>query len=125
MKTNYDLDKSVSSDMPEDLTNNLKILENKSNIKLFKKYNNILILRDINKIKDECNRMKKKHIIELSNDLKNFCSNNINIELYKIKEIQEKANNNIHEIDNLMNVISSNDYFINLQNDIYIEVYEN
>lgn len=60
MKTNYDLDKSVSSDMPEDLTNNLKILENKSNIKLFKKYNNILILRDINKIKDECNRMKKK-----------------------------------------------------------------
>ena len=69
--------------------------------------------------------MKKKHIIELSNDLKNFCSNNMNIELYKIKEIQEKANNNIHEIDNLMNVISSNDYFINLQNDIYIEVYEN
>ena len=125
MKTNYDLDKSVSSDMPEDLTNNLKILENKSNIKLFKKYNNILILRDINKIKDECNRMKKKNIIELSNDLKNFCCNNINIELHKIKEIQEKANNNIHEIDNLMNVISSNKYFINLQNDIYIEVYEN
>jgi hypothetical protein len=125
MKTNNDLDKSVSSDMPEDLTNNLKILESKSNIKLFKKYNNILILRDINKIKYECNRMKKKHIIELSNDLKNFCYNNINIELYKIKELQEKANNNIHEIDNLMNVISNNDYFINLQNDIYIEVYEN
>jgi hypothetical protein len=125
MKTNYDLDKSVSSDMPEDLTNNLKILESKNNIKLFKKYNNILILRDINKIKDECNKMKKKHITELSNDLKHFCNNNNNIDLYKIKEIQEKANNNIHEIDNLINVISSNEYFINLNHDIYIEVYEN
>ena len=32
--------KSLSSDMPEDLTNNLKDIEIKSNIKLFKKYIN-------------------------------------------------------------------------------------
>lgn len=122
--------KSLSSDMPEDLTNNLKNIEIKSNIKLFKKYNNILILRDINKIKDECYKMKKKHIYELSNDLKNLCYNN-NIELYKIKELQEKTNNNIHEIDNLMNIINNNDYFKNniinniKQDIIFIEVYEN
>ena len=67
--------------------------------------------------------LKKKYIIELSNDLKNLCYNN-NIELHKIKEMQEKTNNDINEIDNLMNVI--NEYFNNLkQNIIFIEIYEN
>ncbi len=120
--------KLLSSDMPEDLTNNLKNIEIKSNIKLFKKYNNILVLRDINKIIHECNKMKKKHIFELSNDLKNLCYNN-DINLYKIKEVQEKTNNNIHEIDNLMNIINNDDYFKNYfknkEDDIFIEIYEN
>lgn len=115
--------KNQSSEMPEDLTNNLKILESKNNIKLFKKYNNILVLRDINKIKDECHRMKKKIVIEFSNDLKNICNNGNDIELNKIKEMQDKVNNNIHEIDNLMNVINENEYF--RQEDIFIEIYEN
>ncbi len=115
--------KNLSSEMPEDLTNNLKILESKNNIKLFKKYNNILVLRDVNKIKDECNRMKKKMIIEFSNDLKNLCSVGNDIELNKIKEMQDKVNNNIHEIDNLMNVINEHQYF--RQEDFYIEIYEN
>ena len=107
-----------STELSEDLTNNLKHIEIKSNIKLFKKYNNVLILRDLDKIKTECNRMKKKIIVEFSNDLKNLCNNDI--ELFKIKEMQEHINNNIHEIDNLMNII------INLKtNDKYIEVYEN
>jgi hypothetical protein len=126
MKTNNDLDKSISSDIPEDLTNNLKMLESKNNIKLFKKYNNILILRDINKIKDECYKMRKKYIIELSNDLKNLSNN---IELDRIKEIQNKTNNNIHEIDNLMDIINNEyltNYFTNIKQDIiFIEVYEN
>ena len=47
--------------MSEDLINNLKDIQNKSSIKLFKKYNNMLVLRDINKIKNECHRMKKKN----------------------------------------------------------------
>jgi hypothetical protein len=107
-----------STELSEELTNNLKHIENKNNIKLFKKYNNVLILRDLDKIKNECNRIKKKIIIEFSNDLKNLCNNNI--ELYKIKEMQEHINNNIHEIDNLMNII------IDLKhNDKFIEVYEN
>lgn len=113
--------KNTSSEMPEDLTNNLKVLESKNNIKLFKKYNNILILRDINKIKDECIRTKKKIIIEFSNDLKNLC--NGEIELTKIKDMEEKVNNNIHEIDNLMNVINEHEYF--KQEDVFIEIYEN
>lgn len=116
--------KFLSSEMPEELTNNLKSLEKKNNIKLFKKYNNILILRNLNKIKDECNRMKKKFIIELSNDLKNISNNNINLNI--IKEIQEKANNNINEIDILINLINENEYFNNLNNeDLFIEVYGN
>jgi hypothetical protein len=113
--------KTLSSEMPEDLINNLKIIESKNNIKLFKKYNNIYILRDINKIKEDCNKMKKKIIIEFSNDLKNFSLNNI--ELNKLKDMQNNINNNIQEIDNLMNIINENEYF--KQEDIYIEVYGN
>jgi hypothetical protein len=113
--------RTLSSEMPEDLSNNLKILESKNNIKLFKKYNNILILRDINKIKDECNRMKKKIVIEFSNDLKNLCLDDV--DLNKIKEMQEINNNNIQEIDNLMNIINDHEFF--KQEDIFIEVYEN
>ena len=115
---------NLSNEMPEELTNNLKNIENKSNIKLFKKYNNILVLRDLNKIKNECNRMKKKIVIDFSNDLKNLC-NNSNIELFKIKELQEQINNNIYEIDNLMNIINENEYFVNLRTDNFIEIYEN
>ena len=85
--------KTLSSEMPEDLINNLKILESKNNIKLFKKYNNIYILRDVNKIKEACHKMKKKIIIEFSNDLKNSCSSNI--ELNKLKDMQYSINNNI------------------------------
>jgi hypothetical protein len=110
------------SDMSEDLINNLKDMQNKSSIKLFKKYNNMLVLRDINKIKNECHRMKKKIVINYSNDLKNLSNNNI--ELYKLKEMQEEINQNIHEIDNLMNIINENNYFTNLNNN-FIEVYEN
>jgi len=108
------------SDISEDFINYLKDIQNKSSIKLFKKYNNILILRDINKIKNECNRMKKKIVINYSNDLKNLSNNDI--ELYKLKEMQEEINQNIHEIDNLMNIINNNNYF---KNDLFIEVYEN
>ncbi len=108
--------------MSEDLINNLKDIQKKSSIKLFKKYNNILVLRDINKIKNECHRMKRKIVINYSNDLKNLSNNNI--ELYKLKEMQEEINQNIHEIDNLMNIINENNYFTNLNNH-FIEVYEN
>jgi hypothetical protein len=113
--------RTVSSEIPEDLNNNLKIFESKNNIKIFKKYNNISILRDINKIKDECNRLKKKIVIELSNDLKNLCVNEI--DLNKIKEIQQKNNNNIQEIDDLMNIINDHSFF--KREDIFIEIYGN
>ena len=113
--------KTLSSEMPEDLINNLKILESKNNIKLFKKYNNSFILRNINKIKEECNKIKKKIIIEFSNDLKNLCVENI--ELHKLKDMQSKTNNNIQEIDNLMNIINEHEYF--KQEDLFIEIYGN
>ena len=110
------------NDIPEDLISILKEIEDKSSIKLFKKYNNMFILRDINKIKNECHRMKRKIVMNYSNDLKNLSNNNI--ELYKLKEMQEIINKNIHEIDNLMNIINENNYFINLNNN-FIEIYEN
>jgi hypothetical protein len=110
------------NDLPEDLINILKEIQDKSSIKLFKKYNNMFILRDINKIKIECHRMKRKIVMNYSNDLKNLSNNNI--ELYKLKEMQEIINKNIHEIDNLMNIINENNYITNLNNH-FIEIYEN
>ncbi len=106
----------------DDLTNELKYLGNKSNIKLFKKCNQDWILRDYKKIIEDCNKMKRKKIIDLSNYLKNISYGNI--ELNIIKNKQDKIYSDIIDIDNIINIISNN---INLldSNEKYIEVYEN
>lgn len=101
----------------EDIKINLIELQNKSNVKLFKKNN--LILRDTQKIIDDCNRMKRKKILDLSYNLKNICNEEY-IDLYKIKNIQNKINSDIDDLDNIINIVSSNHTSNN-----YIEIYEN
>jgi hypothetical protein len=120
----------------DDIKNNLIELQNKSNVKLFKKNNNSLVLRDTQKIIDECNKMKRKKLLDLSNNLKQICNDEY-IELYKIKNIQNKINSDIDDLDNIINIISSKDYInmskshYNIINEIqntidnYIEIYEN
>jgi hypothetical protein len=121
----------------DDIKNNLIELQNKSNVKLFKKNNNSLVLRDTQKIIDECNKMKRKKLLDLSNNLKQICNDEY-IELYKIKNIQNKINSDIDDLDNIINIISSKDYiniskshYNNIINEIqntidnYIEIYEN
>ena len=49
----------------DNLTNELKHLGLKNNIKIFKKSNHNFILRDSHKIINECNKMKKKTILYL------------------------------------------------------------
>jgi hypothetical protein len=109
---------NIISEFPDNITNDLVIFENKNNIKLFKKRNNNWILRDTRKIINDCNKVKKNKILNLSNDLKNI-SYKKNIELNKIKEIQEKTNSEIDEIDNIINIISNDQY------NKYIEIYSN
>ena len=94
---------------------NLLTLQNKSNIKLFKKNNTKLILRDIIKIIDDCNKMKKKKLLELSNNLKTISHGNI--ELIKIKQLHDTIYNELNDIEQIINIIN------NINN--YIETYEN
>ncbi len=105
---------------------NLKLLESKSCIKVFKKNNsnsslkdNINILRDSCKIIDDCNRMKKKKVLDLSNNLKHIASGEISIN--NIKKLQEEFYNEINNIDNIINIISN----YKSVEDHFIEIYGN
>ena len=97
----------------------LKDLAKKYNIKIFKKTNNIINLRDCKKIIEDCLRLKKKKIIDLSNELKTMANDNIIIN--KVKEIQDRTNNDIIDIDNIINIVVNNIK----NNECYIEIYEN
>jgi hypothetical protein len=92
-------------------------LQNKNNIKLFKKNNNNLILRDTIKILDECKKIKRKKILKLSYNLKSLSISNKNIEINIIKELQNNILDELSEIDYIINYIN------NIEN--YIETYEN
>ena len=94
--------------------NNLEIL---TNINIFKK-NNLKLnkLRNINKIIKECNKQKKKKILQLSNELKVMSGGSIIVD--KIKSIQT---NILCDIDNLNKVIN----IINIYNSNFIEIYSN
>ena len=105
-----------------DLTNNLIILQDKSNIKLFKKNSSHLILRDVVKILDECNKVKRKKLIELSNSLKSISYGQIDIN--KIKKIQDDTYNSLIDVEEIINILTNNKNINNI-NDSYIESYEN
>lgn len=115
------LNRAILSDLSDELTNNLLDLEYKSNIKVFKKRNNNWILRDARKIIDECNRMKKRKVIDLSITLKNICIGG-NIELHALKTMQLQTNLDIDALDNIINIVSSS---TSLSTNKYIEIYEN
>jgi hypothetical protein len=90
-------------------------LQNKNNIKLFKKTNNELILRDIIKILDECNKIKRKKILNLAYNLKSLSTKNIDLNI--IKDLQDNILNELKDIEYIIH------YFKNNNN--YIEIYEN
>jgi len=99
------------------LINELNDLEILTNINIFKK-NNIktIKIRNRDKIINECNKMKKKKILQLSNDLKIMSGGSIIVD--KIKTIQ---NNIIYDIDNLNKIID----IINQYDSNFIEIYSN
>ena len=83
------------------LINELNDLEILTNINIFKK-NNIknIKIRDSDKIINDCNKMKKKKVLQLSNELKHMSGGSIVVD--KIKSIQ---NNILYDIDNLNKIL--------------------
>ncbi len=105
------------SALPDDLTNILIDLENKYNIKIFKNNtNNTFIIRNTYKIINDCNKIKKKKVLDFSNILKKISADDI--DLSKIKYYQEIFNLDLINLDYIINIVSNN-------MDKYIEVYEN
>ncbi len=101
--------------------NNINILielEKKTYINIFNKSK----LRNFIKIINACNKMKKKKVLDLSNELKNLSSNMINID--KLNILHE---NLLYEIGNLNKIINIIDNMTqdNFFNENFIEMYSN
>ena len=101
--------------------NNINILielEKKTYINIFKKNK----LRNFKKIINDCDKNKKRKILDLSNELRNLSNDMIDIE--KIKQLHE---NILYDIDNLNKIIN----IINIINkdvsysETFIEMYSN
>ena len=104
------MDNNIIINLSENIINDLSKFELIYNIKIFKKNNiNKLILRNIIKVINDCNKIKKKKLLELSNELK-ILSNGI-IDTEKIKFLQQ---NLVNDIDNLNSIININNHNIKL-----------
>ena len=104
------------SNFSDDVLNILIDLEHKYNIKIFK--TNTMIFRDTSKIINNCNKIKKKKILDLSNILKKISIGDIELSL--VKYYQDIFNIDLLNLDNIIDIVSNNTY-----NNKYIEVYEN
>lgn len=104
-------------DLPKDNIEYLVRLSKYTNINIFKKNNNKMVLKDRRIIVNECNKVKKLKIKNLSNDLKTRSNKNIKID--EIKNINSKTISDINNIDSIIEIINNNDTAD------YIEIYGN
>ena len=109
----------VYSNLSEEQNKCLIELENKCKIKLFKKKNDCVILRDNLMIIEDCNKMKKKKLLDCAQDIKAF-ANELCIDMNKFISIQENIKNELLDLDNIINMIN-----YNINNERFIEIYEN
>jgi hypothetical protein len=98
--------------------NNLKSLESLTNIKIFK---NNYIIRNKIKIINDCNKNKKKKLLELINDLKYISNRNIDIDIDLLKNTQDNAMKDIVNYNNIISIVNN----LSSINNNYIEVYGN
>ena len=94
-------------DLPKDNIEYLVRLSKYTNINIFKKNNNKMVLKDRRIIVNECNKVKKLKIKNLSNDLKTRSNKNIKID--EIKNINSKTISDINNIDSIIEIINNND----------------
>ena len=107
--------------------NKLIQLESLSNIKIFRIKNNILTLRNLQKIIYDCNKMIKKKIIELSINIKNITFDDINSIKNQCILAHDKALydiDNLQSIINIINNIDTTSFHLNSQKK-FIEIYSN
>lgn len=109
----------VYSNLSEEQNKCLIELENKYKIKLFKKKNDCVVLRDNFMIIDECNRMKRKKLLDCAHDLKELASHS-HVDINKFMLMQNNIKNELIDIDNIINMIN-----YNINNERFIEIYEN
>lgn len=114
---NHDINNNYSIDLSQDNIEYLIKLSTYTNINIFKKKKNKWILKDRRIIVNECNKMKKKKIKNLSNDLKNKSTNEIKVD--EIKDINNKTISDIDNIDSIIDIIKNHD------TEEYIEFYSN
>lgn len=95
----------------------LKELSQFADVNLFRKKKNNWILKDTRIIMNECNKLKKKKIKDLSLNLKNISANE-NISSDHIKKINHQALTDIDTLDSIINMVQNND-------EEFIEVYSN
>lgn len=108
-----------NSDIPKKKLKNLKKLADETNINLFKKNKNNWVLRDKRIIVDECNKMKKKTIKNMSTNIKNI-SHDKNIKTENIKKINSQTLSELENLDSIINLLTNSDDTNN-----YIETYSN
>ena len=97
--------------LSENIINELSKFEIIYNINIFEKNtseNNIKIFKNILKIINDCNRIKKKKILELINELKIISAENIfEKNILKIKLLQEKNIEDINNLNSVINIVSN------------------
>jgi len=98
--------------LSENIINDLNKFEIIYNIKIFKKNT----LRNNMKIINDCNRIKKKKLHELINELK-IVYNNM-IDTMKIKSLQQKTLEDIDNLNSIINIVTN-------YNMDFIEIYSN
>ena len=111
---------NINTSDNDTMINNLINFESIYSIKIFKKTSTKMILRNITKITNDCNKIKKKKILLLSNELKLLSNGIIDIDI--IKNTQNKI---LEDIDNLNSIISIINIINIDENDEYIEIYSN
>ena len=101
--------------------NNINLLielEKKTYINIFKKNK----LRNIIKIINDCDKMKKRKVVDLSNKLRNLSGNLIDIE--KLKMLYENFLDDVDNLNNIINIINIISKDI-LFDETFIEIYGN
>ena len=109
-----------NEEIPKKKLKNLIKLSNESNINIFKKNRNNWVLRDKRIIVDECIKMKKKRIKNLSTNLKNLTLED-NIKLDKVKKYQNDTNSELDNLDTIIGILTNSENEL----DNYIEIYSN
>ena len=108
--------------LPQSKVEDLLKLSSTTEINVFNKRKNKWILRDTRIIVNECNKLKKKKVKNLSTNLKNIYSKKDNCNpncMNELKNINDKTISDIDTLDNIIKMVNATNF------DHFIEIYSN